>query len=347
MARAGYSSINEWLEGALNPDLFVSPAESLTNRSFRFPPAVGEELRNIPGIRKVQAVRSGRYPLRGQPVLFVAIDVASLEQSALLRPTSGDQSSMYRETAAGRGVIISDNLANIKKLRLGEILEIQAPKGPLRLPVAGIVVDFSDQKGSVLLDRAVFNEMWGDDSVNIFRIYVSPGADPGVVRARILERFGNMHKLFVLTNQDVRDYILKLTGQWFGLSYVQLAVAVLVAVLGIVNTLIVSIADRRRELGVLQAVGGLRNQVRRTVWMEALAIGVVGLILGLALGAVSLYYSLDLSKNDLGGVALEYQYPSGIALLLLPVILSAAFIAALGPGEQAVRGSLVEALEYE
>jgi ABC-type lipoprotein release transport system permease subunit len=81
--------------------------------------------------------------------------------------------------------------------------------------------------------------------------------------------------------------------------------------------------------------------------MEALAIAVVGLVLGLALGAVSLYYSLDLSKNDLGGVALEYQYPSGIALLLLPVILSAAFIAALGPGEQAVRGSLVEALEYE
>ena len=53
----------------------------------------------------------------------------------------------------------------------------------------------------------------------------------------------------------------------------QIAVAVLVAILGIVNTLTVSITDRRRELGVLQAVGGLRGQIRRTIWLEALAIG--------------------------------------------------------------------------
>jgi len=63
----------------------------------------------------------------------------------------------------------------------------------------------------------------------------------------------------VLTNRDVRQYIMRLTDQWFGITYVQIAVAVLVAVLGIINTLTVSITDRRRELGVLQAVGGLRE----------------------------------------------------------------------------------------
>ena len=71
----------------------------------------------------------------------------------------------------------------------------------------------------------------------------------------------------------------------------QIAVAVLVAVLGIVNALTVSITDRRRELGVLRAVGGLRRQIRGTVWMEALGVGVIGLVLGLALGAVQLYYT--------------------------------------------------------
>ena len=71
----------------------------------------------------------------------------------------------------------------------------------------------------------------------------------------------------------------------------QIAVAVLVAVLGIVNALTVSITDRRRELGVLQAVGGLRRQIRHTVWMEALASALIGLVLGLALGAVQLYYT--------------------------------------------------------
>jgi putative ABC transport system permease protein len=123
-------------------------------------------------------------------------------------------------------------------------------------------------------------------------------------------------------------------------------VAVLVAILGIVNTLIVSITDRRRELGVLQAVGGMRRQIRHTVWMEAMAIAAVGLGLGYALGAVNLHYTVGMVR-DVGGMAIGYVYPVRLALLLAPVILGAAFIAALWPAEATVRGSLVEALEYE
>src|SRR5262245_63085450 len=140
---------------------------------------------------------------------------------------------------------------------------------------------------------------------------------------------------------------MKLLDQWFALTYNQIAVAVLVAVLGIVNTLTVSITDRRRELGVMQAVGGLRSQIRRTVWLEAISIGIIGLVLGMGLGAVNLYYNLGMIKRDLGGLDLDYLYPVGFMAMLIPTILAAALIAAIGPAEAAVRGSLVEALEYE
>jgi putative ABC transport system permease protein len=120
-----------------------------------------------------------------------------------------------------------------------------------------------------------------------------------------------------------------------------------VAILGIVNTLTVSIIDRRRELGVLQAVGGLRNQIRHTIWMEAITIGIVGLVLGFAVGSVTLHYILEMSKRDLTGMALPYTFPWAIAGLLVPLILASALVAALWPAESAVRGSLVEALEYE
>src|SRR6185312_543690 len=90
---------------------------------------------------------------------------------------------------------------------------------------------------------------------------------------------------------------------------VQIAVAVLVAILGIVNTLTVSITDRRRELGVLQAVGGLHGQVRRTIWIEALSIGGLGLILGFALGAINLYYVLQIVHRDVAGMRFDYQFP--------------------------------------
>ena len=135
--------------------------------------------------------------------------------------------------------------------------------------------------------------------------------------------------------------------QWFGMTYIQVIVAMLVAILGIVNTLTVSISDRRRELGVLRAVGGLRNQIRGTVWMEAAAIGIIGLVLGLATGAIMLYYELQAIQHDISGMPFAYQFPWTIVAMLVPVILVAALGAAILPAESAVRGSLVEALEYE
>jgi putative ABC transport system permease protein len=131
------------------------------------------------------------------------------------------------------------------------------------------------------------------------------------------------------------------------LTSVQIGVAVLVAIFGIVNTLTVSIADRRRELGVLRAVGGLRWQVRGTIWIEALAVAAIGLILGAALGALNLYYVLDIVRRDIAGMRLDYVFPVKTMLALIPTMLGAAWIAALWPAECAVRSSLVEALEYE
>lgn len=347
MARASYSSITRWMKVALNPDLFISTSESITQRSFLFPPAIGDGLRTIEGIAEVEPVREIRVLIRNTPILLVITSVGSLERHAKLPPIEGDSRRMYRATAEGKGVLVSENFARLHGFKLNDPVDIPTPKGLLRLPVAGVVADYSDQQGSVLLDRKLYLQYWNDDSVNVFRVYLNPGASVAAVKDRILERFGSQQRLFVLTNEELRSYILRLTDQWFGLTYVQIAVAVLVAVLGIINTLTVSITDRRRELGVLQAVGGLRNQVRHTIWMEALSIGFLGLLLGLALGAVQLYYSLEVSRRDLIGMHLDYEYPVRMAFQLLPVILGAALFSAFGPAESAVRGSLVEALEYE
>jgi putative ABC transport system permease protein len=199
----------------------------------------------------------------------------------------------------------------------------------------------------VFIDRTVYVQYWKDTSVNIARVYLTRGVDAAQVRQRILDRLSGRYRLLVLGNTEVRAYVLKLMDQWFSMTYNQIAVAILVAVLGIVNTLTVSITDRRRELGVMQAVGGLRNQIRRTVWLEAISIGVIGLVLGSGFGAINLYYNLGMVKRDLGGLDLDYIYPAGFMAMMIPTILIAAFIASVGPAESAVRGGLVEALEYE
>ncbi len=347
MTRASYGSILNWLSVALNPDLFISTSESLTTRGFRFPESMGPQLSGVSGVADVQGVRIARIQVRGMQTIFVAADIAALSRRATLPPTAGNTAEMYRLASQGKAVLISDNYALLRGVKLGDVLDIASPRGVLHLPVAGVVVDYSDQQGSILLDRSVYKRYWDDSTVNLFRVFLTPGASETDVKRRILEALGNQRRLFVLTNREVRQYIMRLTDQWFGITYVQIAVAVLVAVLGIVNTLTVSITDRRRELGVLQAVGGLRNQIRRTIWLEALTIGLVGLILGLALGALQLYFGLRITGEDLAGLRLNYEYPYEISLMLLPVILLAAFLSAIGPAESAVHGSLVEALEYE
>jgi putative ABC transport system permease protein len=347
MARASYNSIIDWMDTALNPDLFVLPSQSIVVRTIRFPKTMGPELEAVPGVRIVQMVRDARIVFRETPVMVVAVEIDSIAETASRPPVAGHPTEMYRLTAAGEGLMVSDNLAQLQDLSLGEILEIPAPEGVIRLPIVGIVVDYSDQQGTILMDRSLFERYWHDDSVNVFRLYLEPGASVPLVRERILERYAGTRQVFVLTNGELREYILEITDQWFGLTSVQIAVAVLVAILGIVNTLTVSITDRRRELGVLRAVGGLHGQIRRTIWIEALSIGCLGLALGFALGAINLYYILQIVHYDVGGMRLDYAFPTNVVLALVPVILTAAFVAAIWPAESAVHGSLVEALEYE
>jgi putative ABC transport system permease protein len=347
MARASYDSIIDWMNTALNPDLFVTPSQSIVVRTIRFPADMAPELSSIPGIERVQMVRDARIVFRKTPVMVVAVDVNSVAETARREPVAGKADEMYKRTAAGDGLMVSDNLAQLQHLSLGETLEVPAPNGVIRLPIVGIVVDYSDQQGTILMDRSVFKRFWNDDTVNVFRVYLKRGAQVPDVRQRILEKFAGQRQVFVFTNNELRRYILQITDQWFGLTSVQIAVAVLVAILGIVNTLTVSITDRRRELGVLQAVGGVHGQIRRTIWLEALSIGALGLVLGFVLGAINLYYILQIVHRDIAGMRLDYEFPFNTVVALVPTILGAAFMAAIWPAESAVHGSLVEALEYE
>ena len=347
MTNAFYNSLTEWMDTVLNPDFFVSGSANLTARSLTFPEEIGPVLSAVPGVEIVQLVRNARVLYGDTPVMLIAVETEKLVAKIRPRTIEGNADEMYQLTAAGKGFIVSDGFQAMQRVKTGDMLDIPTPKGILRLPVTGVIRDFSDMQGSVFIDRKVYKEWWNDDTANIARVYIKDGEDSTTVRDRVQQALQGRKRLLVLSNDEVRSYVTRLTDQWFAMTYNQIVVAILVAVLGIVNTLTVSITDRRRELGVMQAVGGLRGQVRRCVWLEALSIGGIGLILGIALGAINVYYSIGMVRRDLGGLDLDYVFPISLVLGMIPTILGAAFIAAIGPAESAVRGALVEALEYE
>ena len=347
MARASYNSVVEWIDSTLNPDLFVMPSERLDVRTTRFPAEMAREISQVDGVERVQMFRNNRATFRGKPVMIAAIEMDSVRHTAHTRPVAGAADNMYTDAAAGRGVIVSDNLAQLQNLRLGDAVEIAAPYGAFRLPIVGIIVDYVDQQGTIFIDRKVFLQYWHDDSVSDFRVFLKPHVANADVRQRIIDLYAQKRHVFVLTNDESRRYVLNVASQWFALMNVQIAVAVFVAVLGIVNTLTVSIADRRRELAVLQAVGAMRRQVRRMIWLEALSVTVIGLALGALLGSLNLFYLLQIVQHDIIGMRLDYSFPVTTMLELVPIMLLAASLAAVFPAASATHAPLVQALEYE
>ena len=147
MARASYDSIIDWMETALNPDLFVMPSQRLDRADDAVPGDDGPGDRSAPrrrpradGARRAHRVprHAGRWSWR-----IEMHSVANGANDAGRRRTP----EMYRQAAAGEGLIVSDNLAQLQHLKLGDVARDSGAGWVIRLPIVGIVVDYSDQQG--------------------------------------------------------------------------------------------------------------------------------------------------------------------------------------------------------
>jgi len=245
------------------------------------------------------------------------------------------------------GVLISNNLARLHRLKKGSRMVLETPTGRHQFDVVGVQVDYSSDNGSLLIDREVYKQLWNDDRVDTFDLMLESGYDPVAVKQEIQRRFATTRNVFVLTNTEMRSELLRLTNQFFALQYVQLLVAVVVAVLGIFNSLVVSITERKREIGILRSLGGERRQVRKTIILEAASVALVSIVLGIAGGAIMGYYTVGPFGAAVNGWIFPYQFPSGMALGMVPGVLFISVLAAWYPSSLALKTPLIEALAYE
>jgi putative ABC transport system permease protein len=348
ISQSSYDSVSDWLITALDPDLFISASENLVERSFQFPDSLTPELEAVNGVEEVQRMRMSRVRLGDESALLIAMEMEKLQSRTRGRSVvAGDFDRMHSLTAEGKGAIVSETFSLLRHVGVNDMLEIPSPSGFLRLPIVGILRDYTYQSGSVFIDYSVYLRYWNDPSVDIYQIYLRPGHSPADVKQRVLAAFGKSHRLFVFYSDEVRARVIKNTEQWLGVIYIQIAMAVLVAILGITTTLSVSIVDRRREFAILRAVGGLSSQIRRAVWLEAVVIAVIGIVLGIAFGTLDLFYELELVRRYYAGMTLDYRFPVSLVVGLGPIIILSGVVSALVPAASAVRSSLVEGLEYE
>ena len=348
VSRGIYGSVVDWVDSFLNADLLVLASENGTNRSFHFPDEMTPALASLEGVADVQRMRSNKVSVKGASILLVAIDMDKALGRSSGRVIAGNPKQMYHLAAAGKGVIISENCGMLQNMAMGDTVEIPSPSGLLHLPVVGIVTDYLNQSGSMFVDyTAIYLRYWNDPTVDIYKVYAKQGASADELKQRVQARFSEHRRIFVGLNREVKARVMSNTKQWLGMSYMQIAVAIVVAVLGIANTILVSVTDRRREFATLRAVGAFRNNVRLSVCLESATIAVIGVILGVAFGAIDLTFELEVMRRDYAGLTLVYVFPVGLALVLGAAMICAAWISALAASETTVRNSMVEALAYE
>ena len=341
-------SLLAWVDQMVTADLIVSSgARTAGPKNVPLREDLLPELRKISGIEVIDLYRLIRSSYHGKPILVESFSARDSARVRNLPMADGDGRRALSEMAEGKGVIISESFQSKFGVGRGDKLALVTPSGTISFTVLGVYVDYSSDSGSVLLDRALYKKYWQDDLVDAFDLWLSPGADQGQIIQTIKQRYGERYQLFISTHRELRETVIKIMEQSFVVNYAVEIVAVIVAIFSVINTLLASVLDRTREIGVLRAIGATQSQVRRIIVAEAGWMGLIGGLLGLFAGTVMAYHHVVYNTKELTGWTFQFYYPYEIAALSILASIILCVLAGFGPARQAALTPIVTAIGYE
>jgi putative ABC transport system permease protein len=341
-------SLLAWVDQMVTADLIVSSgARTAGPKNVPLREDLLPELRKIPGIQVIDLYRLIRSTYQGKPILVESFSARDSAKVRTLPMAEGDGERALREMADAKGVIVSESFQSKFGTRTGDRLELATPSGKISFQVLGVYIDYSSDSGSVLLDRALYKKYWKDELLDAFDLWLVPGADERQIIETIKQRHGERYQLFISTHGELRDAVVKIMEQSFVVNYAVEIVAVVVAIFSVINTLLASVLDRTREIGVLRAIGATRAQVRRSVIGEAGLMGLIGGLLGLFAGTVMAYHHVVYNTKQLTGWTFQFYYPYDVAVLSIVASVILCIFAGFAPAKQAASLPIVSAIGYE
>ncbi|WP_447974094.1 FtsX-like permease family protein [Nitrospira sp. Kam-Ns4a] len=345
-------TVKEWINQTILADLIVAAPSWLQGEESgmlakRLPLEWREVVAAVPGVAAVDAYRQLSIELAGRPASLVARDLRLHAERSRYLFVSGESRALLRRTVEERGVIVSEVLADALGTAPGETLALMTPSGERRFPVVGVFYDYATDGGKVVMDRSLYREYWQDETATVLAVYLDPEADPAAVRRDVETRVGRQGHLVVIGNADLKREILAIFDRTFTVTYALEVIAVAIALLGIVNTLLTSVLERRRELATLRAVGASQVQLRRLILWEACYLGLLGALLGIVGGlALSVLLIKVINKQSFGWT-IQFLLPPGLLLEAVALALVAALVAGYVPARWAARQPVVDGLRYE
>jgi putative ABC transport system permease protein len=332
------ASLDQVVAQDLKAQLIISGDQSSASPAT-FSPNVVESARQISGVSQVVAayVDFGEVGSQGMPL--VAADAAQAAGMFSLTAQAGDI-----RTLQSREIAVTDSFARSQHLSLGSNLDISTQRGGRQTyTVVTILKNTAFLSGPLLSVADAQNDFVSPNPAQAY-ISLASGADVSAVRTQLQALVKDYPEVSVRTQGDYEQQQASQINTVQGILYILLALALVIAALGIVNTLALSILERTRELGLLRAVGLLRRQVAQMVTVESVVISVFGALLGLVVGAI-LGTAVVRALHDQGISVLRFSWGTIAVFVVLSVVVG--LVAAILPAIRAARTDVLQAIAYE
>ena len=335
------SSISSAIDDNFQGELVIQNSDGFSPIS----PKAADAARKAEGVELIATLRSTQAKLiggdGGKPRV-TSLD-RDADQALTIDWTDGGP-RLLRELT-DREVILDKSFANGNDIEVGDEIRFLSQIGARpRLKVVGEYEDKVELLGSAIVTPRLMATAFDQRDDVIDFVKLAPGADAAAVQAelkKLMER--EFPTAEVRSQQELKENQEEQINQLLGLIYALLALAIIVSLFGIANTLALSIHERTRELGMLRAIGMSRRQVRTMIRYEAVITALIGALLGMVIGVV--FAALIAQPLEEEGFALSY--PVGELVLLLVFAAFAGVLAAIPPARRASRLKVLEALQYE
>jgi putative ABC transport system permease protein len=346
------ADVRDWMNAALQGDLFVSSFQPMRIE-------LGEELAATEGVNLITPMRFQQTKVVGttttegfvtqdDDIAFIAVEPLEYTQISEFEFASGqgDERTMMERLVEGDAVFVSTTIGEKYGVGKGDTVRLRTPRGKRDFVVAGVIVDYTWGGWSVTGSWRDLRRHFRTDKADVFVVDVAAGAAVNEVHQRLEDQYGKRRHIEVASGQEYRDRWLKEFSSVMALFDVIVVIGIIIAALGVTNTMTMNVLERIREIGCLRAVGMTRWQVVRMVLAEALIIGILGGLFGVAFGTYVSFFAVK-GMEESTGWELALVLPTSLLLIGLAVALGVSQLASLYPAWRATRINIVRAVQYE
>jgi putative ABC transport system permease protein len=352
MSASFLGSISDELDAHFARDLTVQPLgySSYGPPTSSIAPSLQRQIAALPAAGTVtpeRIVYTTHLPGgTGEPGLLKGIDPEQWPRVDRSEYEGASTAQTMAGLAAG-GVVLGRGFADVGGLAVGDTLTLRGAGGVIRAPVVATTDTFEASGNIVLMSLATMKHVYGITSDSTLAVTASSADQRAAldqqVNALLDRRYPGDE---AVSNAEVKQQYEDAVNQQFSFFNAIVGIAVIVGLLGIINTLSMAVIERTREIGVLRALGGSRWRIRRTMLMESLLISIAGSLVGIVLGLlVGIVWIISVRESTLVGLNLEVPTTMLIAIAALGILIGA--LAAIIPARRAAHLDPLKALTYE